>query len=86
VNNRPDREQKEPEEKPLFRQLFTVGLIGIQFALSIFVGFAMGYFLDKLFHTFPWLTVLFLIFGIIAAFRELFRLAGKDNGNRNEDR
>jgi len=86
VNNRPDRERKESEEKPLFRQLFTVGMIGIQFALSIFVGFAIGYFLDKLFHTFPWLTIIFLIFGIIAAFRELFSLAGKENGTRKKDR
>ena len=86
MNNRPDKERKEPEEKPLFRQLFTVGLIGIQFSLSIFVGFAIGYFLDKLFHTFPWLTIIFLIFGIIAAFRELFSLAGKENGTRKKDR
>ncbi|HTR45172.1 MAG TPA: AtpZ/AtpI family protein [Thermodesulfovibrionales bacterium] len=86
MNNRPDRERKESEEKPLFRQLFTVGMIGIQFALSIFVGFAIGYFLDKLFHTFPWLTIIFLIFGIIAAFRELFSLAGKENGTRKKDR
>jgi ATP synthase protein I len=86
VNDQPDKERKEQEEKPLFRQLFTVGLIGIQFSLSIFVGFAMGYFLDKLFHTFPWLTIIFLIFGIIAAFRELFSLAGKENGTRKKDR
>jgi len=86
VNDRTDKGKKGPEDKALFRQLFTVGLIGIQFALSIFVGFAMGYFLDKLFHTFPWLTIIFLIFGIIAAFRELFRLAGRDNGNREKDR
>ncbi|HXX57012.1 MAG TPA: AtpZ/AtpI family protein [Thermodesulfovibrionales bacterium] len=86
MNDRTDKGKKGPEDKALFRQLFTVGLIGIQFALSIFVGFAMGYFLDKLFHTFPWLTVIFLIFGIIAAFRELFRLAGRDNGNREKDR
>ena len=86
MNDRTDKGKKGPEDKALFRQLFTVGLIGIQFSLSIFVGFAMGYFLDKFFHTFPWLTVIFLIFGIIAAFRELFRLAGRDNGNREKDR
>lgn len=77
---------REPEDKPVFRQLFTVGALGIQFALSIFVGFAIGYYLDKFFGTFPWLTIIFLIIGIVAAFLELFRMARKQDGNREEDR
>ncbi len=71
---------RNDEGKSPFRQLFVVGVIGIQFALSIFVGFAMGYFLDKWLKTFPWLTAIFLIFGIIAAFRELFRVARRQDG------
>ncbi len=48
---------------------------------STFIGLAIGYGLDKLFHTSPWLTIIFLIIGIITGFRELFRLAKKqDNG------
>lgn len=78
--------QKEPEDKPVFRQLFALGAIGIQFALSIFVGFAIGYYLDKFFGSFPWLTAIFFIVGIIAAFRELFRLARRQNGTREKDR
>jgi ATP synthase protein I len=77
---------EEPEDNSVFRQLFTVGVIGIQFALSIFAGFAMGYFLDKWLNTFPWLTVIFLILGIVAAFRELFRLARRQNeSNKKSD-
>jgi F0F1-type ATP synthase assembly protein I len=34
--------------------------------------------MDKLFGTSPWLTVTFTIFGIIAAFINLFRFASKD--------
>ncbi len=75
---------KEPDKNggsnSPFRQLFTVGAIGIQFALSIFVGFAIGYYLDKWLKTFPWMTAIFLIFGIIAAFRELFRIARRQDG------
>ena len=74
----------EKEDKSVFRQLFTVGTLGIQFALSIFVGFAIGYYLDKFFKTFPWLTVIFLILGIVAAFRELFKLARKQDGDRTK--
>ncbi len=73
-------EQKNEEDGSPFRQLFVVGVIGIQFALSIFVGFAIGYYLDKWIGTFPWLTVIFLILGIISAFRELFRVARRQDG------
>ncbi len=68
------------ENRSPFKQFFEVSMIGIQFALSIFAGFAMGYLLDKWLRTFPWLTAIFLILGIIAAFRELFRLARKQGG------
>ncbi len=58
-----------------FRHFFEVSMIGIRFALSIFAGFGLGYYLDKGLKTFPWLTAVFLILGIIAAFRDLFRVA-----------
>jgi ATP synthase protein I len=78
-------ENEKPEDKSLFRQLFTVGAVGIQFALSIFVGFGIGYYLDKFLKTFPWFTVVFLTLGIIAAFRELFRLAKRQDKNDKKD-
>lgn len=70
----------EDKEKPLFRQLLEASTIGIHLVLTTFVGFAIGYFLDKLFGTSPWLTVIFLIIGIIAGFRELLRIARKQDG------
>ncbi len=71
---------RNEENKSPFKQFFEVSMIGIQFALSIFVGFAIGYYLDKWLKTFPWLTAIFLIFGIVAAFRELFRVARRQDG------
>ena len=68
-------------EKPFFRQLMQASTIGINLVLSTFVGLAIGYGLDSLFHSSPWLTIIFLILGIIAGFRELLRIANKqDNG------
>jgi ATP synthase protein I len=73
-------------EKPFFRQLLQASSIGINLVLSTFVGLAIGYGLDSLFHTSPWLTIIFLILGIIAGFRELFRIAKKqDNGTDTKD-
>ncbi len=69
-----------PREKPLLKQLFEASTVGIQLVLSTFVGFGMGYFLDKFLGTSPWLTAVFLILGIIAGFRELLRVARRQNG------
>jgi len=78
---------EEPKEKPLFRQLLEASSVGIQLVLSTFVGFAIGYYLDKFLKTtFPWLTIIFLIIGIISGFHELLRVARKQNGPRKKDR
>ena len=79
------KQNEKPEERSLFRQLFTVGSVGIQFALSIFVGFGIGYYVDKFLGTFPWFTIVFLILGIFAAFRELFMLAKREDRNDKKD-
>ncbi len=44
---------------------------------ATFVGYIIGYFLDKLFHT-HFLYLVFLIIGIIAGFRDLIRKVTKD--------
>jgi len=73
-------------EKTLFRQLFEVSAIGINLVVSTFAGLAIGYLLDRLFNTSPYLTIIFLILGIIAGFREMVRVAqkaAKGNGKHN---
>ncbi len=42
--------------------------------LATVIGLAIGYFLDRLFGTFPWLMMIFFGFGIVAGFRNLFIL------------
>ncbi len=44
---------------------------------ATFVGYIIGYLLDKLFHT-HFLYLVFLIIGIIAGFRDLIRKVTKD--------
>jgi len=64
--------------KRLFVLLGDVSTIGIAMAASVFVGLGMGYSIDnKVFggRTSPWFTIIFLILGIIAGFRNLVRLA-----------
>jgi len=75
------------KEKPVFKQLMQASSVGINLVLSTFVGLAMGYGLDSLFNTSPWLTIIFLLLGIIAGFRELFRMANRQgNGPDTKDK
>lgn len=63
----------EKQTKGLFGQLAKISIIGIEMVVSTFVGLAMGVYLDKWLQTKPWLTIVFLIFGIVAGFRNIFR-------------
>jgi ATP synthase protein I len=80
-------------EKPFFRQFLQASTVGLNLVFSTFIGLAIGYGLDKLFKkTFPWLTIIFLILGIISGFRDLLRfakkqdnLSHKDNGSDKKD-
>ena len=62
--------------------------VGLNLVFATFIGLAIGYFLDKLFKvTYPWLTIIFLILGIVSGFRDLVRLARRqDDGPDKTDR
>ncbi len=51
--------------------------LGIMFPVSITLGGAIGYYLDTKLGTLPWLSAIFLLFGIAAAFINLFRMLKK---------
>lgn len=46
--------------------------------IASLVGYVIGYFLDKAFHT-TFLKIVFLIFGVAAGFLDLFRELAKDS-------
>lgn len=57
----------------LVKRLGKVSIIGIEMVVSTFVGLAIGIFLDKTFETSPWFTFFFLLIGIAAGFKNMFR-------------
>ncbi len=59
------------ETRRYFRELAYYSSLGLQIALSIFIGLAIGVYLDRRFDTQPWLTLIFLGFGIAAGFRNI---------------
>ena len=65
------------ETKKMFRTLGFVSTAGLAMAISIALGALIGYYLDKKYDTAPWLFIIFLFFGIIAAFRNLYLMYKK---------
>lgn len=49
-------------------------VVGIQFPVAIGLGYLWGKWMDGLFGTEPWLTIIFSVFGIAAGFVNLFRI------------
>lgn len=51
--------------------------LGIMFPVSITLGGAIGYLIDRKLGTLPWFSAVFLVLGIAAAFLNLFRTLAK---------
>jgi ATP synthase protein I len=69
------------------RSLISFSSLGLEMGLSVAIGIGMGYFLDSYFKTSPYLTILFMLFGIVAAFKTIYMLLKKvkkdDERNNN---
>jgi len=60
------------ETRRYIRELAYYSSLGLQVALSIFIGLAIGVYLDRRFELYPWLTLVFLGLGIAAGFRNIW--------------
>ena len=49
--------------------------MGFSIVLATVIGLAAGVFLDRFFETSPWLTLIFLLLGIVAGFRNIYIIA-----------
>jgi len=75
-------DDKEPR-RGTYQQLYEAASLGFTLPLAIAIGFGIGWLLDrKVFGTWPWLTVVFTVFGIIAAFVQLFRTGMGGDGKQ----
>jgi ATP synthase protein I len=50
--------------------------LGIELVAAMVIAVAIGYGLDRLFHTSPWFMIAFVPVGAIAGFRNLMRAMG----------
>ena len=58
----------------LVREVGKYSAIGLEMGISVVIGIAFGWWLDRIFNTKPWLSLIFMLFGFAAGFRGLFRL------------
>ena len=64
-----------PKDKKLnsaWQTALSATTLGIHIVVATFIGFITGWYLDKWFDTRPWLTLLMLILGVIAGFKNVF--------------
>lgn len=61
--------------KELFRLVSKFSTIGLEMGFSVVIGLLIGIYLDRHFKTEPWMTIVFLLFGVAAAFRVIIRAA-----------
>lgn len=69
------------------RSLLSYSSLGLEMGLSVAIGIGMGFYLDKVFKTYPYLTIIFTIFGIASGFRTVLKIAKrmrKENEGRDD--
>ena len=78
----------DEEKKKLLKTLSVVSSLGLSVVLAIAIGILIGLKLDQWLGTKPWFFFIFLLIGIVAAFRNIFIILGKEirNSEQGEDR
>ncbi|MBU0630742.1 MAG: AtpZ/AtpI family protein [Candidatus Margulisbacteria bacterium] len=51
--------------------------VGVELAVGVFLGALVGYKLDEMWHTSPWLLIIGLILGAIAGFWNAYKIAAR---------
>lgn len=69
--------------KELFGLISKFGTVGLEMGFSVVIGLLMGVYLDRYLGTVPWMTIIFLLFGIAASFRAMMR-AVKESQRQEE--
>ncbi len=62
------------EKKETFASFLSYGTLGIEMGVSLVIGLAIGYWLDRKFATAPIFTLIFMGFGLAAGFRRVYSL------------
>lgn len=70
---RPGGGPRAKRKRPAMGQYIAASAIGIEVGAALGVGMGIGWLLDRLFHTQPWLLVIFTGFGVVTGFVNMVR-------------
>src|SRR5450755_828742 len=59
--------------------------VGLELGIAVIVGVLGGMWLDSHFGTTPWLMLLFLVFGLVAGFRNVLRAVARAEAAANAE-
>jgi ATP synthase protein I len=77
TENKGPEDGKGDREHGVFKGLATLSSMGIAMVLCTFIGLLMGIYIDKYFGTKPWFTIIFLVLGIVAGFKNMYEMIKK---------
>jgi ATP synthase protein I len=78
-------DNRDPVER--YRGLRVAGMLstaGLTLALSVVIGVAIGYFLDRWLNTRGIMVIVFAIVGVIAGFKQLIQMVSRANAEQEE--
>ena len=61
------------DNREVMKSLLNYSSLGLEMGLSVAIGLVAGYLLDSYFKVYPYLTIIFMVFGIVAAFKALYK-------------
>jgi len=67
------------------RRIADASSLGLAFPIAIAIGYFWGRWLDRVFGTAPWLTIVFSVLGIAGGFLNAFRTAVRIGREEDED-
>jgi ATP synthase protein I len=76
---------QDPKQESVLRELGKYGALGLEMAISVVIGMAIGWWLDGRLGTTPWLMVVWIGFGFAAGVRSLWRSAKKMEREMEKD-
>lgn len=73
---------KKDDKQGIYKNLALVTQLGINMVASVFIGLAIGRFLDKKIGT-EWIfTIIFLVVGVLAGFMNLLKISDPESKKR----
>jgi F0F1-type ATP synthase assembly protein I len=72
---------KPSQRKEIVRGLSLMTSLGVTMAACVLIGLWIGKSLDNVMGTSPWMLLTFLLFGIMAAIKSMFRIVLKEWDN-----